>query len=110
MPNTCRLLARSRHDPDFGANLEFFKSYALTSQEELDHRVHDQRFVEFVHEARQAVEHYPRIEHRNLYLGRRWDMLYYLLSERRRECEAAEEGRSLHQSSYLLLFRLLSSP
>jgi hypothetical protein len=87
MPDACRLLARSRHEPDFGANLEFFKSYALTSQEELDHRANDQLFIEFVHEVRQAIDHYPGIEHRNLYLGRSWDMLYYLLSEGRRKGE-----------------------
>lgn len=84
---TCTLLARSRHDPDFGANLEFFESRVSMSQEKLDYFADEQSLVEFVHEARQTVEQYPGIEQRNLYLGRGWDKLYYLLSERRRRGE-----------------------
>lgn len=88
MPEACNLLTRARHEPDFGPHLEFFKSYALNSQQELDKRANDHLFVEFIYEVRQSLKQYPGIEQRNLYLGRRWDMLYYLLSERRRNGEA----------------------
>ncbi len=94
MPEDCILIARSRYDPNFGGNLEFFKSNLLTPQEELDVFDEDyndydthQSFVEFVSESRKVVNKYPGIENRNLYLGRRWDMLHYLLSERRRNGE-----------------------
>lgn len=86
MPENCRLLERSRHEPGFGVNLEFFRSYALKLPKELAYRTDDQ-FTEFVEEARKTVKQHPAIEHRNLNLGRRWDMLYYLLSERRRKGE-----------------------
>ena len=87
MPESSNLLERARHEPQVGSNLEFFKSYALTTQEELDSPTYDQHLVDFIHQARQSLEQYPGIEYRNLYLGRTWDMLYYLLSERRRKGE-----------------------
>lgn len=85
MPKSSNLLTRARHEPQFGANLEFFKFYALTPQQELAHRIDDQHLVDFIHQVRQCLEQYPGIEYRNLYLGRQWDMLYYLLSEQRRQ-------------------------
>ncbi len=91
MPEVCNLLTRARHQPNFGSHLEFFKSYAVISQKELDQRaVDDYSFAEFIHEVRQSLKQHPGIEQRNLYLGRRWDMLYYLLSERRRNGEKAD--------------------
>jgi hypothetical protein len=35
MPENCELLIWARNEPDFGANLEFFNSYALMSPEKL---------------------------------------------------------------------------
>ncbi|MBE9179285.1 DUF1877 family protein [Oculatella sp. LEGE 06141] len=87
MPESSNLLERARHEPRIGSNLEFFKSYALTTQKQLDDRIYEQHIVDFIYQARQSLEQYLGIEYRNLYLGRRWDTLYYLLSERRRKGE-----------------------
>ena len=88
MPERCNLPLRSRHEPNFGANLEFLASYAVKTQKNLDALTKDQCLVDFVYELRQALKRYPELEHQNLFLGRRWDMLYYLLSARRRRSEA----------------------
>lgn len=91
MPENCELLIWARNEPDFGANLEFFNSYALMSLEELQKEIddcsEDQLFVEFIRQTRKTVQRNPAIAHRNLYFGRKWDCIYYLLSERRRQCE-----------------------
>lgn len=87
MPENCRLLIRACQDSDFGENLEFFRFYALKSQEAIAHFNIDPLLSEFVSEVRRTVQQYPGLEHRNFYFGRRWDMLYYLLSERRRKGE-----------------------
>lgn len=84
MPEGCTLLERARHEPKFGAYLEFFNSYAFNSQQALARSADDPVVVEFVAEAKQVAEHYKGIEDRRLYLGRRWDILYYVLSENRR--------------------------
>lgn len=100
MPESSNLLERARHEPQFGANLEFFKSYALTTQEKLDSRTYEQHLVDFIHQARQSLKQYPGIEYRNLYLGRRWDMLYYLLSERRRKGKERDWSRWVEKAIF----------
>jgi hypothetical protein len=87
IPEDKLLLIWARHKPSLGENLEFFQSYALMSQEQLERRASGQLFMAFVHLARQTIQQYPGIEHRNLYLGRRWDILNYLLSDQRRKGE-----------------------
>jgi hypothetical protein len=97
IPDDCKLLARSRQEPEFGCDLEFFNSYALMSQVELDSDVadmleweeDDQFFIEFVNEARQLIHQYPGLEQRNLDIGRTWDKFHYLLSRQRRDCAKA---------------------
>lgn len=93
MPENCELLVWARQEPNFGANLEFFESYATMSPEKLQQRLdndQDPHFVKFVCQLRKLVEEHRGIGYRNLYFGRRWDSLYYLLSERRRKGEAQD--------------------
>ena len=90
IPESCNLLLRARHEPNFSASLMLFESSALTTQKDLDDHADDQSFVDFVCELRQLLELYPGLERRNLFLGRRWDMLYYLLSAWRRRSEGRD--------------------
>lgn len=84
MPESCKLLHRSRHDAEFGANLEFFQRYASVGYKPFGGFATNRAHVDFVQAARQVAADYPQIEQRKLDLGRHWDMLHYLLSERRR--------------------------
>ncbi len=92
IPDDCQLLARSHLEPDFGSHLEFFKSYALMSQAELEYEcdseyeplAENRPLLEFVDAARQLIQLYPGIEQRNLDIDRKWDRFHYLLSPWRR--------------------------
>lgn len=96
LPENCLLLLRSRHDPDFGSLLPFFKLFAEQDEEDRE----NQTRTDFVQEVRQVVQLHPGIEQRNFSLDRRWDMLYYLLSEQRRNCEATDETSLIHQAIF----------
>lgn len=92
IPDDCSLLSRSRQEDEFCRYLEFFSQHALLSQSELDgsaefcSEAEYRSLVEFVGEARQLTQDYPGIEKRNL-CTRKWDMLNYLLSPQRRNCD-----------------------
>ena len=97
MPANSEVLARSLLDPEFASNLAFFTSYCEQLPEELQAELEDCEDyedyateyavkVEFSKAAHRTCASYPGLEHRCLDLGRKWDMLCYLLShERRRE-------------------------
>ena len=84
MPEDCGLLQQARSDAEFGAKLEFFKTYASPSYTLIKGFTIDPRYSEFVRAAQTVAVEHPQLEQRNYDLGRHWDMLYYLLSERRR--------------------------
>ena len=94
MPANCEVLARSLLDPQFASNLAYFASYYEQLTEDLQAELEDYEdyaeeyavTIEFSKAAHRTCSRYPGLEHRCLYLGRKWDMLRYLLShERRRE-------------------------
>ncbi len=81
----CPLLQRSRQDPELGSLLEFFSSIergAITSE---------QPWLSFAEAAQQTIQQHPGLETRCLAWGRRWDALYYLLSENRRQDQPQPE-------------------
>ena len=57
IPDDCMLLARSRQEPEFGDHLEFFKSFALMSQAELEYE-HDNEYEPLI-ENRPLLEFVP---------------------------------------------------
>jgi Domain of unknown function (DUF1877) len=97
MPANCEVMARSLLDPEFASNLVFFTDYCEQLPEEVKAELEDcedyddyaEEYavnLEFSKAAYRTCPLYPGIEHRCLHLGRKWDMLRYLLShERRRE-------------------------
>ncbi|HEY9666053.1 MAG TPA: DUF1877 family protein [Coleofasciculaceae cyanobacterium] len=94
MPEHCSLLARSRQEPEFGELLAFFTSIA---KEVLSGNCQDRdnpTWADFTEEVKRTIQLYPAIEQRECYLGRSWDILYYLLSEKRRQDEP-RDGTSL---------------
>jgi hypothetical protein len=90
MPDGCTLLERARHEPASGGYLESFYSWNYDSEPPPVRNDDDKAFVEFLAAAKEVVEHHPGIKSRYLYLGRRWDMLHYLLSENRRKGDNKE--------------------
>jgi len=93
MPEECSLLERARHDLEFGRLLQFFEPIAKEEEEE-------QTWIDFALEVRQTIRLYPGIEQRNFSLDRRWDQLYYLLSEARRKSEPRDETSLIHQAIF----------
>jgi hypothetical protein len=88
MPETCSLLARSRQEPEFGRHLEFFVLIAQHGLSVICDEAEDaQTWIDFAEEVQQTIQLYPGIEQRVCYFGRRWDILYYLLSKKRRHGE-----------------------
>lgn len=94
MPEHCALLARSRQEPEFGKLLEFFTSIAEEALSGDGKYKDDPTWTDFTEEVRQSIQLYPGIEQRGCYVGCRWDMLYYLLSNKRRQDEP-RDGTSL---------------
>ena len=92
MPENCSLLERSRYDADFGANLTDFEQCAAAAQEEIDERGNDQTYLDFVSAAKLLCKERPQLFERRLFLGRRWDMIHYLLSEERRRGYCANDS------------------
>lgn len=96
MPANCEVMARSLLDPEFASNLAYFASYCEQSPEDLqveleeceDYEDYAEEYavtLEFSKAAHRTCATYPGLEHRCLYLGRKWDMLRYLLSHERRK-------------------------
>jgi hypothetical protein len=94
MPENCSLLARSRQEPLFGELLAFFSSIAKKGLSGNWTYEGDPTWTDFAEEVRQTIQLYPGIEQRECYVGCRWDMLYYLLSNKRRQDEP-RDGTSL---------------
>jgi hypothetical protein len=91
MPPDCELIRRARIDPDFGSYLGLFRFYAHRIDEEFEAVESNKALSDFLIETRRLMEDYPGIEDRNLYFGRQWDVLHYLLSEHRRGEQENEE-------------------
>lgn len=87
MPEGCTLLCRARRDPAYGCDLELFGSFVADPAGTLARGPGDATLADFVRDAVQVVAEHPGIERRAFTLGRRWDMLYYLLADRRRNDE-----------------------
>ncbi len=84
IPADCILFERAQQDPAFGSYLMHFDLYAAANQEEIDARANDQTYLDFVSAAKLLCEERPGLIERRLFLGRKWDMIHYLLSEDRR--------------------------
>jgi hypothetical protein len=96
MPTNCEVMARSLLDPQFASNLAYFASYCEQLPEDLQAELEDCEdyedyaeeyavTLEFSKAAHRTCSLYPGLEHRCLHLGRKWDMLRYLLSNERRQ-------------------------
>ena len=92
MPPDCRLLELARNEPEFGSGLDLLKLYASKSEAEISSHDQDGHYVDFIREVKRAVRDFPGLENRNLALGRRWDMIHYLLSEYRRGGDGNNES------------------
>lgn len=104
MPPDCELLRRSRVDPKFGSNLSFFNYYSSRVAEEMERAGDSGTTFEFLAEMLALKADHPGIEKRFLDLGRRWDMLCFLISPARRgetNGEADWAYRAIHGGEIL---------
>lgn len=84
VPEHCRLLAKARRDVSFGSYLEKCVYIRELGSLKALGIAEDPAFNDFISEIRGMVEENPWIEERNLNLGRNWDVLHYLMSDKRR--------------------------
>jgi hypothetical protein len=76
-------------------NIHGFKE---VSDEYLQYYGENTEFAEFLSETKLIRNEHSGIENRELYLGRRWDMLHYLLSEIRRNDQPYDESDLIHRA------------
>ena len=105
MPANCEVLTRSLLDPEFASNLASFTNYCEQLPEEVQAELEDYEdyedyaeeytvTIEFSKAAYRTCSLYPGLEHRCLHLGRKWDVLRYLLSHDRRGEKAPDRDDS----------------
>ncbi len=87
------ILSKAKADAKYAGLIESISDHIGTSDEMLDSCSDKPHLIDFVHDVRKLIAEVPDIESRMVQLGRRWDILHYLLSPTRRNGSEDTDSR-----------------
>ncbi len=93
------ILSKAKADAKYAGILEQIADHVGTSDEMLDRWSDRPHVIDFVHDVRKLTADVPDIEARFVDLGRRWDILHYLLSQTRRTGRADDSSHWLDKAT-----------